>query len=69
MCTNDAEVCDFTTNDKVHMHDIRKCPKCRDDYLIAKKNPKNGDIFYGCTNYFNEKEQCRYMLSLETDQS
>lgn len=69
MCTNDVEVCDFMTNDKVHMHDIRKCPKCRDGYLIVKKNPKNGNIFYGCTNYFNEKERCRYMLPLETDRS
>ncbi len=65
ICTNDAEVCDFMTNDRVHMHDIRKCPQCRDGYLIVKKNPKNGSVFYGCTNYFNAENQCRYMLPLE----
>lgn len=67
ICTNDAEVCDFMTNDRVHMHDICKCPRCQDGYLIVKKNPKNGNIFYGCTNYFNDKNQCRYMRPLEQD--
>ncbi len=27
ICTNEAEVCDFMTNDKVHKHDICKCPE------------------------------------------
>ena len=66
MCTNEAELCDFMTNDRAHMHDILKCPKCTDGYLIVKKNPKNGDIFYGCTNYFNEERKCTYMVSLES---
>lgn len=68
ICTNEAEVCDFMTNDKIHKYDICKCPKCKDGYLIVKKNPKNGNIFYGCTNYFNETHQCRYMQALEIDQ-
>lgn len=66
MCTNEAELCDFMTNDRTHMHDILKCPKCTDGYLIVKKNPKNGDIFYGCTNYFNEERKCTYMVPLES---
>lgn len=66
ICTNEAELCDFMTNDRTHMHDILKCPKCTDGYLIVKKNPKNGDIFYGCTNYFNEEKKCTYMVPLES---
>ena len=66
ICTNEAELCDFMANDRTHMHDILKCPKCTDGYLIVKKNPKNGDIFYGCTNYFNEERKCTYMAPLES---
>lgn len=67
ICTNEAELCDFMTNDKVHMHDILKCPKCADGYLIVRKNLKNGDVFYGCTNYHNEKKRCTNMIPLEKD--
>ena len=67
ICTNDAEVCDFMTNDKVHKHDIFKCPKCADGYLIVKMSPKSGNVFYGCTNYFRDGEKCGYMLSLPDD--
>lgn len=69
ICTNEAELCDFMTNDKVHMHDILKCPKCADGYLIVRKNLKNGDVFYGCTNYHNEKKRCTNMIPLEKDSS
>ena len=61
ICTNDVEVCDFMTNDKVNRHDIFKCPKCSDGYMIVKQNPKNGQVFYGCTNYFNNDKKCSYM--------
>ena len=68
ICTNEVEVCDFMTNDKVHKHDILRCPECRkknlDGYLIVKMNPKNGNVFYGCTNFFNEDVKCQYMKSL-----
>ena len=67
ICTNEAEVCDFMTNDKVYKHDILKCPKCADGYLIVRKNPKNGSVFYGCTNYHNEDEKCTYMIPLGND--
>ncbi len=64
ICSNDAEVCDFMTNDKVHKHDIIKCPTCSDGYLIVKMNKKNGNVFYGCTNYFNSEKPCTHMITL-----
>ena len=66
ICTNEPEVCDFMTNDKVHKHDIKKCTKCGDGYLIVKMNPNNGDVFYGCTNYNTEKK-CRNTIKLPSD--
>ena len=60
LCTNEAEVCDFMTNDRNDRHDIYKCPKCKDGYMIVKHNMKNGDAFYGCTNYSNKENQCMY---------
>lgn len=67
ICTNEVEVCDFMTNDKVHKHDICKCPKCKDGFLIVRKNLKNGDIFYGCTNYYNDDHKCTNMIRLSSD--
>ncbi len=59
ICTNEAEVCDFMTNDRNDRHDIFKCPKCKDGYMIVKHNSKNGEAFYGCTNYSNAENQCK----------
>jgi DNA helicase-4 len=67
ICTNEVEVCDFMTNDKVHKHDIFKCPKCADGYMIVKMSPKSGNVFYGCTNYFNEEQKCTHMISLSNE--
>lgn len=67
ICTNDSEVCDFMTNDKVHKHDIFKCPKCSDGYMIVKMNPKNQDVFYGCTNYFSDTNKCTNMIPLDKE--
>lgn len=64
ICTNESEVCDFMTNDRAHKHDIYKCPKCSDGYMIVKRNPKNGDVFYGCTNYYRDKNQCKNMVPI-----
>lgn len=58
MCTNEPEVCDFMTNDKVAPHDIYKCPKCPDGYMIVKKNMANDDRFYGCTNFDGTQKGC-----------
>ncbi len=66
ICTNEPEICDFMTNDKVNKHDICKCPKCKDGYLIVKKNTRNDDVFYGCTNYTSETK-CTYMQPLRGD--
>lgn len=48
-------------------HDIFKCVKCSDGYMImiVKKNPKNGDVFYGCTNYSNKDSVCKNMLRIK----
>ena len=67
ICSNEPEICDFMTNDKVHKHDIFKCTKCKDGYMIVKMNPKNGNVFYGCTNFFNDKEKCKNMIPLSSD--
>lgn len=64
ICTNEAEICDFMTNDRVHMHDIFKCPKCKDGYMIVKMNQKNGNVFYGCTNYWNKDAPCGNMMQI-----
>jgi len=69
ICTNEPEICDFMTNDKVHKHDIFKCPKCADGYMIVKMNPKNGNVFYGCTNYFNEDNKCTNMKFLPSTEN
>jgi len=59
MCTNEPELCDFMTNDRVSPHDIYKCPKCADGYMIVKKSKDDDGRFYGCTNYDRTKEGCR----------
>lgn len=66
ICTNDAEVCDFMTNDKVNRYDIFKCAKCTDGYMIVRKSAKNGQVFYGCTNYYNDDRKCNNMISIRT---
>ena len=67
ICTNEVEVCDFMTNDKIHKHDIKKCDKCKDGYLIVRVNPKDGDVFYGCTNYHDPDVKCKRMIPLSND--
>jgi DNA helicase-4 len=58
LCTNEPEVCDFITNSSSHMHDIYKCDKCADGYMIVKL--KGNEAFYGCTGYnVHDKSGCR----------
>lgn len=40
LCTNDAEVCNFMINNRVHKHDIYKFSKCAED---SKPAPKAGE--------------------------
>ena len=68
MCTNDVEVCDFMTNDRDHLHDIHKCPKCSDGYMIVKINSKNGNVFFGCTNYHNKDNPCGNIEHINVNQ-
>ena len=65
LCTNDPEVCDFMTNDRSELHDIFKCPQCTDGYMIVKRNSKNNDVFYGCTNFFNKDRVCKNMIPIK----
>lgn len=57
ICSNEPEVCDFMTNRRDHLYDIKKCNECSDGYMIVKVNQKTGAPFYGCTEY--EKTKCR----------
>ncbi len=65
MCTNEPEVCDFMTNDRVAKGDIFKCPRCADGYMIVKKRKKDNGRFYGCTNYSESGNGCNNMKPLE----
>ncbi|MBN2883779.1 MAG: DNA helicase UvrD, partial [Clostridia bacterium] len=64
MCTNEPEICDFMTNDKRHRHDIYKCDRCSDGYMIVKRNKESGEPFYGCTNYQNPDNFCRHAVPI-----
>ncbi len=58
LCTNEPEICDFMTNSKNYLHDIYKCDKCQDGYMIVKTSDDN--VFYGCTNYDSKnKSGCK----------
>ena len=65
ICTNEIEICDFMTNDKIVKKDIFKCPDCIDGYMILKHNKKNSDCFYGCTNFNDDKDSCKKMISIK----
>lgn len=65
ICTNEAEVCDFMTNDRRYLKDILKCPKCRDGYLVVKRD-KDQEGFYGCTNYSEGSDGCRNTIAFAT---
>jgi DNA helicase-4 len=64
ICTNEPELCGFMTNDKKVSLDIYKCPKCPDGFMIVKKNRKNEDRFYGCTNYSAKGVECKNMAKI-----
>ncbi|MDR0322075.1 MAG: UvrD-helicase domain-containing protein [Treponema sp.] len=65
LCTNEPEVCDFMTNSKSYLHDIYKCDKCNDGYMIVRT--KDDEAFYGCTGYDNyEKTGCRNTKQIST---
>ena len=58
ICTNEVEICDFMTNDKIVRGDIFKCDKCKDGYMIIKHNKQTAVSFYGCTNFNEENKGC-----------
>ena len=61
LCTNEPEICDFMTNNRNHLHDIYKCGKCDDGYMVVTPK-KDDDVFYGCTNYRAKK--CTNSMSI-----
>lgn len=63
ICTNEPEICDFMTNSRERLADIRKCNKCSDGYLIVKKHRIDNVFFYGCTNY-DEGKGCTNNMGL-----
>lgn len=63
ICANEPEICGFMTNDiNGGKMAIQKCDKCRDGYLVVKKNNK-GDHFLGCTNYKPNGTGCDKSIS------
>ena len=36
-------------------------------FASAEANPKDGDVFYGCTNYHNPDVKCKRMIPLPND--
>lgn len=64
ICTNEPQVCDFMTNNRVVKKDIFKCNKCKDGYMIVKTNQKNSESFYGCSNFGQGKIGCKNAVSI-----
>ena len=59
ICTNDAEICGFMTNDlKGGRMSILKCDRCADGYLVVRSRRKSNDVFLGCTNYTKDGKGC-----------
>ena len=59
MCTNDAEICGFMTNDlRGGRMAILKCDMCADGYLIVRTRRRTGEAFLGCTNYSSDGKGC-----------
>ncbi|MDD5703811.1 MAG: 3'-5' exonuclease [Dehalococcoidales bacterium] len=63
ICTNESEICDFMTNDNKYLQDIFKCPKCKDGYMIVKRNSKNQGAFWGCSNYSDGNTGCNNTIA------
>jgi DNA helicase-4 len=63
-CTNEAEMCDFMTNDRKYLKDIFKCPKCTDGYMVVKRD-KDQKGFYGCTNYSPDEDGCKCTIPFD----
>lgn len=56
-CTNEKELCDFSTNNLKFKKRIRPCLKCN-GYLVTKKNKSSDRYFVGCSNY--DLNGCNY---------
>lgn len=66
ICTNEPEICDFMTNNYEVKAEIKKCPDCKDGYLIVKKT-KDDNYILGCTNFKENKNGCNKLIHLNVD--
>lgn len=66
ICSNDPEICGFTTNDLLGgKMAISKCPNCEDGYLVVKrrKNKDNTEQrVLGCNNYKLDGTGCNTIM-------
>ena len=70
VCSNDPEVCGFSTNDvsgNPFRLEITKCPSCVSGYLIVKRvkdadGQDTGVRMLGCTNYKADGTGCNFTL-------
>ena len=59
LCTNDAEICGFMTNDlRGGRMSVIKCDRCADGYLTVHVRRTDGSAFLGCTNYSRNGKGC-----------
>jgi len=64
ICTNEPEICDFMTNSRECLADIRRCDRCEDGYMIVKKKRKEHHFFLGCTNYKDDGKGCSNAMEI-----
>lgn len=70
VCSNDPEVCGFSTNDvsgNQFKLEISKCPSCASGYLIVKRvkdqnGHDSGRRILGCSNYKPDGTGCNFTL-------
>lgn len=68
LCTNEAEVCDFMTDNATVKRDIFPCPKCTDGYMIVRKSRKTNQYLFGCSNFENKAIACGNMIPIRLNE-
>ena len=72
ICTYKGALCSRCGRGRMHKGDgaeavcmscgskSRSCPRCRLGVLVEKRNRKNGNPFWGCSNFSRKSEPCEY---------